>query len=259
MYVADQKQHNPTMDTLSIEVDVAKCRISLYYNGKASRSRSTRAMVFSENMGKKSEPQITDYRKGVNWTMFTFKPDLARFNLTHLEHDDVVLLMKMRVIDMAGILGMNQVVFNGDPIPLKSFSHYAYQYIKSASRDRKEDLPWIFEKVNDKWDICVSLSDGQFQQLHHHPHLAEIATKSGRRVRVATAVLAQAALLLRTHVRPTRQPLGLMGINHGWVLSRLGSYHNGAPRPPASLGPDHRCISIKLWRPWLLHLGSPST
>ncbi|GMP58361.1 hypothetical protein CsSME_00022055 [Camellia sinensis var. sinensis] len=58
-------------------------------------------MVFSNNMGKKSEPVITKCKESENWTKVTFKPDLAKFNMTHLE-DDVVALMKKRVIDLAG-------------------------------------------------------------------------------------------------------------------------------------------------------------
>ncbi|KAI7993380.1 DNA topoisomerase 2 [Camellia lanceoleosa] len=60
--------------------------------------------VFSNNMGKKSEPIITKCKESENWTKVTFKPDLAKFNMTRLE-DDVVALMKKRVIDLAGCLG----------------------------------------------------------------------------------------------------------------------------------------------------------
>ncbi|XP_028090021.1 DNA topoisomerase 2-like isoform X1 [Camellia sinensis] len=60
--------------------------------------------VFSNNMGKKSEPVITKCKESENWTKVTFKPDLAKFNMTHLE-DDVVASMKKRVIDLAGCLG----------------------------------------------------------------------------------------------------------------------------------------------------------
>ena len=55
-------------------------------------------------MGKKSQPSITKCKEGENWTKVSFKPDLAKFNMTHLE-DDVVALMKKRVVDLAGTLG----------------------------------------------------------------------------------------------------------------------------------------------------------
>ncbi|GMP99839.1 hypothetical protein CsSME_00047162 [Camellia sinensis var. sinensis] len=65
---------------------------------------STPMKVFSNNMGKKSEPIITKCKESENWTKVIFKPDLAKFNMTRLE-DDVVALMKKRVINLAGCLG----------------------------------------------------------------------------------------------------------------------------------------------------------
>ncbi|OAY66581.1 DNA topoisomerase 2 [Ananas comosus] len=121
--------------------------------------------VFSENMGKKSEPSITKCKEGENWTKVTFKPDLAKFNMTHLE-DDVVALMKKRVVDLAGTLGKSvKVELNGQRLPVKSFADYVNLYLQAASKSRPEPLPRIVEKVNDRWEICVSLSEGQFQQV----------------------------------------------------------------------------------------------
>ncbi|CAL5367065.1 unnamed protein product [Camellia sinensis] len=95
---------------------------------------------------------------------FTFKPDLAKFNMTCLE-DDVVALMKNRVIDLAGCLGKTvKVDLNGQRIPVKSFLDYVNLYLQSASKARLDALPRIAEKVNDRWEICVSLTEGQFQQ-----------------------------------------------------------------------------------------------
>ena len=75
-------------------------------------------------------------KQGEKWTQVTFKPDLAKFNMTHLE-DDVVSLMRKRVIDMAGTLGETvNVELNGKMVPVKNFSNYVNWYIKSASRER---------------------------------------------------------------------------------------------------------------------------
>jgi len=100
--------------------------------------------IFSDNIGKKSEPQITVCLQGVNWTRVTFKPDLAKFHMTHLD-DDVIDLMRKRVLDMAGFLGMTvQVVFNGRMFQQsRNFGDYVYCYIIGAARDRGEEkLPW---------------------------------------------------------------------------------------------------------------------
>ena len=53
--------------------------------------------VFSENVGKKSEPQVTVCLQGVNWTRVAFKPDLAKFNMTHLDDDVAALTRKKNV------------------------------------------------------------------------------------------------------------------------------------------------------------------
>ena len=48
-------------------------------------------------MGKKSEPQVTVCLQGVNWTRVAFKPDLAKFNMTHLDDDVAALTRKKNV------------------------------------------------------------------------------------------------------------------------------------------------------------------
>lgn len=92
-------------------------------------------------MSKKSVPNITKCKDGENWTKVTFKPDLAKFNMTMLE-DDVVVLMKRRVVDLAGTLGKTvKVELNGKRVPVKSFADYVNLYLQSASKFRAEPLP----------------------------------------------------------------------------------------------------------------------
>lgn len=55
-------------------------------------------------MTKKEEPKITSCKPTDNWTSITFKPDLAKFGMDHLE-DDTLALMRKRVYDLAGVLG----------------------------------------------------------------------------------------------------------------------------------------------------------
>ncbi|GJM93790.1 hypothetical protein PR202_ga10378 [Eleusine coracana subsp. coracana] len=234
IYAADNKQRDPTMDTLRVDVDITKCRISVYNNGQGipievdrreeggayvpevifghlsncerevdeindgrngygvklanifstefvveiadGPGRKKYKQVFSGNMGKKSEPEITGYRKGVNWTMVTFKPDLAKFNLTYLGDDDLALMGK-RVFDMAGILGVTvQVVFNGQKILLPNgFTDYVYRHVKTLSEGFKQ-FPWFCEKVNDQLEVGVTLSGGQFKQVSF---VNKVATVSG--------------------------------------------------------------------------------
>lgn len=97
--------------------------------------------VFSNNMGKRSEPVITKCKEGDNWTKVSFKPDLAKFNMTHLE-DDTVALMKKRVVDLAGCLGKTvKVELNGQRIPVKTFNDYVNLYLQSAAKSRADPPP----------------------------------------------------------------------------------------------------------------------
>lgn len=94
--------------------------------------------VFSKNMGTKSEPIVTKCRANENWTRITFKPDLSKFSMTCLE-DDVVALMKKRVIDVAGCLGKTvKVELNGKMFQFKSFSNYCDLYLKSVAGSDSE-------------------------------------------------------------------------------------------------------------------------
>ncbi|KAK7826207.1 dna topoisomerase 2 [Quercus suber] len=136
--------------------------------------------VFSNNMGTKSEPVISKCKESENWTKVSFKPDLAKFNMTRLE-DDVVALMKKRVFDLAGCLGKSvKVELNGTRIPVKSFTDYVNLYLDSAAKSKPEKPPSYHVKVNDRWEICVSLSDGQFQQVSFVNSIA--TTKGGTHV-----------------------------------------------------------------------------
>ncbi|KAM7265027.1 hypothetical protein ACFE04_002710 [Oxalis oulophora] len=140
--------------------------------------------VFSNNMSKKGKPSITKCKEGENWTKVTFQPDLAKFKMTHLE-DDVVALMRKRVFDMAGCLGKTvKVDLNGNRIPIKSFGKYVDLYLSSASKSKESPLPRIEEKVNDRWEVSVSLSDGQFQQVSFVNNIATI--KGGTHVDYVT-------------------------------------------------------------------------
>ncbi|KAJ4833336.1 DNA topoisomerase 2 [Turnera subulata] len=141
--------------------------------------------VFSNNMGKKSEPVITKCKEGENWTKVTFKPDLEKFNMTHLE-EDVVALMKKRVVDMAGCLGKTvKVELNGSRVPVKSFQDYVRMYLSSATLPGANPPPSFYEKVGDRWEVSVSLTEGQFQQVSFVNSIATI--KGGTHVDYVTS------------------------------------------------------------------------
>ncbi|KAF3330966.1 DNA topoisomerase 2-like isoform X1 [Carex littledalei] len=81
-----------------------------------------------------------------------------------------------------------KVELNGQRVPIKSFADYVNLYLESASKSRPEPLPRFTERVNDRWEIAVSLSDGQFQQVSFANGIATI--KGGTHVDYVTNQIA---------------------------------------------------------------------
>nr|CAB3496077.1 unnamed protein product [Digitaria exilis] len=123
-----------------------------------SRLEKKYKQVFTENMGKKSEPEIADCLLGVNWTKITFKPDLAKFHMTHID-DDAIALMRRRVADM-----------------VESFPDYVVSFISTAYVDRNPPRR-VSQRINYQFDVCVTKSEGNFQQVSY---VNQFATTEGR-------------------------------------------------------------------------------
>lgn len=127
----------------------------------ADSSRGLRyKQVFENNMSRKGEPEISKF-SGTDFTCVSFFPDLSRFHMDTLDQD-IVSLMEKRVYDMAGTVISDgsklNVHLNGQKIDIKSFQQYISLY------DGVE-APCAFEKINDRWEIGVGMSDGSFQQV----------------------------------------------------------------------------------------------
>jgi DNA topoisomerase II len=117
-------------------------------------------------MSVREEPKITDYKdKDKDFTCVTFRPDLKKFKMSHLDEDIVSLMMK-RVYDMAGTTpGTVKVYLNGKKIEgVTNFNTYCDLYLKT---DETRELPKIIEKVDadSRWEVIASHADGQFQQV----------------------------------------------------------------------------------------------
>ena len=57
-----------------------------------------------------------------------------------------------------GICCAHQVFFNGARLPIKGFQDYVALYLKDPA------APRVYERVNERWEVCVCASEGQFQQ-----------------------------------------------------------------------------------------------
>ena len=55
-------------------------------------------------------------------------------------------------------LRLHQVFFNGARLPVKGFQDYVALYLKDPA------APRVYERVNERWEVCVCASEGQFQQ-----------------------------------------------------------------------------------------------
>ena len=116
-------------------------------------------------------------KKRGDYTKITFKPDLKRFNMTHLDSDTVGLLSK-RAYDIAGCMGYCggkklNVYLNGTKIPIKDFKSYLALF-------EGIEPPAAYEKIGDRWEVGVSMSDGSFQQISFVNAIA--TTKGGGHV-----------------------------------------------------------------------------
>ncbi|KAI5181369.1 DNA topoisomerase II [Nematocida sp. AWRm80] len=111
--------------------------------------------VYSKNMLKKEEPEITPYT-GPEYTQVTFKPDLSKFGMTKLDNDFISLIEK-RVYDMAGTVKDIDVYFNGQKIPIKGFQEYIRLYFNSEIE--------IITETKGRWEIAFVLGDEQFQHV----------------------------------------------------------------------------------------------
>lgn len=130
--------------------------------------------------------------------------------------------MRKRVCDVAGCIGKNTKVYlNGEKLPIKGFSDYVNLYL--AGKDASQRC---YEKVNDRWEICIAVSEGQFQQARPaasvspapHPRAGELCEQhqhgQGRHsrehgCRQRGRVRSPAALLRRSRrriSRPRRAP-----------------------------------------------------
>ncbi|KAJ3252865.1 DNA topoisomerase 2 [Boothiomyces macroporosus] len=119
--------------------------------------------VFSDNMSKRGEPKITNNNRGEDYTQITFKPDLAKFGLDSIDDDFAALLTK-RVYDLAGCVRGVKVYLNDTRIKMKDFKEYMELYINSAN-DLPTKPPIVYERINDRWEVGFTLSDGQFNQV----------------------------------------------------------------------------------------------
>ncbi|XP_052741685.1 DNA topoisomerase 2 isoform X2 [Bicyclus anynana] len=131
--------------------------------------------TWGTNMTKASEPKIKEAGKDDDFTKVTFSPDLAKFKMDKLE-DDIVALMSRRAYDVAASTQGVKVYLNGERLKINKFKDYVDLYIKGKEDENGQPLKVVYEKVNDRWEVALTISDKGFQQVSF---VNSIATMKG--------------------------------------------------------------------------------
>lgn len=93
-----------------------------------------------------------------------------------------------------------QIFLNGKRINVKGFSDYIDLFLKD-----KPDCPKIYERVNDRWEVCISASEGSMQNVSFVNSINTI--RGGTHVnyiadQVATKVLEKLPKKDKTNLKP---------------------------------------------------------
>ena len=76
----------------------------------------TQLQTWKGNMGKAGKTIIRDSKS--DFTKVSFKPDLAKFKMTHLDKDTVAIMTR-RAYDLAGCIKGVSVYLNGTKLPVR--------------------------------------------------------------------------------------------------------------------------------------------
>nr|XP_026488839.1 DNA topoisomerase 2 [Vanessa tameamea] len=172
--------------------------------------------TWGANMTKASEPKIKESGKDDDFTKVTFSPDLAKFKMEKLE-DDIVALMSRRAYDVAASSQGVKVYLNGERLKINKFKDYIDLYIKGKEDENGQPLKVVYEKVNDRWEVALTLSDRGFQQVSFVNSIA--TTKGGKHVdSVADSVVKNVLEVLKKKNKGGVNIKPFQVKNHMWVF-----------------------------------------
>lgn len=118
--------------------------------------------TFEENMTRTNKPVIKVSPKSAKkgYVKVTMKPDLSRFHMTQLS-GGILDLFEKRTYDCAACTKATVGVFwNDAKVPVKSFDKYVDLFLGGNSKE----VPRVYERANDRWEVCVARSTDGFQQ-----------------------------------------------------------------------------------------------
>ncbi|XP_049916374.1 DNA topoisomerase 2-alpha isoform X1 [Epinephelus moara] len=141
-------------------------------------SKKTFKQTWYDNMGRAGDSNIKSF-DGEEYTCITFKPDLVKFKMTILDKDTVALMTR-RAYDIAGSTKGVRVYFNGKKLPITGFRSYVDMYVKDKVDELGGALTVVHEIVNERWEVCLTMSEKGFQQVSFVNSIA--TTKGGRHI-----------------------------------------------------------------------------
>ncbi|MEQ2239902.1 DNA topoisomerase 2-alpha [Ilyodon furcidens] len=141
-------------------------------------SKKVFKQTWYDNMGRAGDSTIKPF-EGEEYTCITFRPDLAKFNMSILDKDTVALMTR-RAYDIAGSTKGVKVFFNSKRLPVTGFRSYVDMYVKDKVDELGSPLTVVHEVVNDRWEICLTMSEKGFQQVSFVNSIA--TTKGGRHI-----------------------------------------------------------------------------
>ena len=144
-----------------------------------SRSRKKFSMRWSKNM-LGPEPAVITPFEGSDYTAVTFYPDFSKFGVSGFS-EDMTLLMKRRVYDIAGTTDRSlKCYLNGNKLPICCFQEYVELY-PTLGEEKKAAS---FSRVNDRWEVCIRVSNIGFQQVSFVNSIATL--RGGNHVKYIT-------------------------------------------------------------------------
>jgi DNA topoisomerase-2 len=132
------------------------------------------SQTWTKNMSNAEKEKITEIKakNPESYTQVTFTPDLERFKMDKLD-DTIIEIFTKRVYDLCATCSGVAVYLNGKKIAIKNFEAYVKSYFQ-------EEKKIMFEKVNERWQIGVALTDGDPQQVSFVNSIC--TTKGGKHV-----------------------------------------------------------------------------
>jgi len=116
--------------------------------------------TYRENMTIEEPPLIESYNK-VPYTKIKYLPDYERFGINDFKIIDDWELLARRVYDSSACTDKTCISYlNGEKIAVKTFEDYVNLYIGN-----KRDTKRIYYAPNERWEVILCLSDGDFDQV----------------------------------------------------------------------------------------------